>query len=346
MTPPLVSIIVPCYNEQATIRLLLDSLYAQTYPRAQLEVILADGLSTDNTRTEISSFQQGHPDLRVHLVDNPKRIIPAGLNCAIQAAAGEIIVRMDAHSIPYPDYVERCVAALQAGQGDNVGGVWEILPAGEDWLAQAIAAAAAHPLGVGDARYRLGGQAQAVDTVPFGAFRCSLFQHIGCFDETLLTNEDYEFNTRVRQSGGVVWFDPDIRSRYFARRTISDLARQYWRYGYWKARMIRRYPKTIRWRQLLPPLFMLSLLLLGLAVLLGPAMGLRLASLFSHAARLVLVVELSLYSFILLSAGVQMALKKNELSFVIGIPLAVAAMHFSWGSAFLWSLLKLLVLNR
>ena len=99
-----------------------------------------------------------------------------------------------------------------------------------------------------------------MDTVPFGAFRRSLIDKIGLFDETLLTNEDYEFNTRIRQSGGRVWLDPEIVTVYYARSTLRDLARQYWRYGYWKFRMLRRYPDTLRWRQALPPLFVASLI--------------------------------------------------------------------------------------
>ena len=127
-------------------------------------------------------------------------------------------------------------------------------------MAQSIAAAASHPLGVGDALYRHASKASQVDTVPFGAFKRELLALVGFFDESLLTNEDYEFNTRIRKSGGTIWLDPAIRSVYFARPTLAALARQYSRYGFWKWRMLRRYPETLRWRQGLPPLFVLSLL--------------------------------------------------------------------------------------
>ena len=131
---PLVSIIVPCYNEQATIRLLLEAIHSQTTPRQALEVVIADGMSTDGTREEILAFMVSHPDLEVRVVDNLAGTIPAGLNRAIEEAEGTYIVRLDAHSKPYPDYVERCVSDLEAGRGDNVGGVWEIQPA-DDRLA-------------------------------------------------------------------------------------------------------------------------------------------------------------------------------------------------------------------
>jgi succinoglycan biosynthesis protein ExoA len=186
---PIVSIVVPCYNEQSTIRLLLDALYAQTYPCSELEVIIADGRSTDRTREQIAAFQVEHPDLKVRVVDNRKRTIPAGLNCAIAAAQGRFIVRLDAHSAPDPDYVARCVADLLQGRGDVVGGFWEIQPRGKSWQARSIVVAAAHPLGVGDVRYRLGGHSQLVDTVPFGAFLRALVERVGPFDETLLTTK-------------------------------------------------------------------------------------------------------------------------------------------------------------
>ncbi len=323
---PLVSIIIPCYNEELTIHLLLDAIYSQTFPRSAMEVVIADGMSVDHTRQRVAAFQQEHPDLAVRLVDNPQRVIPAALNRAIRAASGEYILRLDAHSLPHPDYVERCVAALRSGAGDNVGGIWEIRPGGKGWLSRGIAVAASHPLGVGDAHYRHAGQAQAVDTVPFGAYHRSLVERVGLYDERLLTNEDYEFNTRVRQSGGVVWLDPAIRSAYFARPDLVALARQYGRYGFWKARMLRSYPTTLRWRQALPPLFVFGLLVLTLL------------SIWIALFRWLLAAEVLIYLVVLLAAGLQTAFGRKDLSMILSVPLAVATMHLAWGGAFLWSL--------
>lgn len=324
---PKVSVIVPCYNEQSTIRLLLTALYEQTFPRAEMEVILADGMSTDGTRAEISAFQKDFPDLDVRVVDNTLRNIPSGVNRAIEAACGEIILRSDAHSKPYPDYVENSVKALEAGCGDNVGGVWEIHPGAQTWTAESIAAAAAHKLGVGDAMYRLAAQASEVDTVPFGSFRRSLIEKIGPYNESLLTNEDYEFNARIRKSGGRVWLDPSIRSIYFARSTFMELMRQYWRYGYWKWRMLRHFPDTLRWRQALPPLFVLSLI------------GLALISALVPIVSWLLIAEIALYFFVLLIAGIHASLKQRKPYLLFGLPLAISVMHTSWGSGFLWSML-------
>ena len=332
--PPFVSVIVPCYNEQATIRFLLDALFAQTYPRAQMEVVIADALSQDNTRQELSVFQQEHPDFVLHVVDNARHTIPSGLNLAIAEAHGEIIIRLDAHSMPIPEYVERCVSALESGRGDNVGGVWMIRPGGDGWVAESIAAAAAHPLGVGDAMYRLKANAGAVDTVPFGAFRRELIQRIGGFDETLLANEDYEFNTRIRRSGGIVWLDPQIRSTYFARASLIELARQYWRYGFWKFEMLRRYPGTLRWRQALPPLFAASLIFFVLF------------SFFFALAGWMLLFEIFIYLLVLMAAGIHLFLRQRRPLLVPGLMLAIAVMHLSWGSGFLWSLVSTLFTNH
>ncbi len=329
--PPTVSVIVPCYNEARTIRLLLQALYEQTYPRERIEVVIADGMSTDGTRREIAAFSETHPDLPIRLVDNPQRHIPAALNRALEAARGEIIVRMDAHALPHRDYLARCVADLQAERGDNVGGVWEILPGADTHISRAIALAAAHPLGVGDARYRHAERASAVDTVPFGAFYRSLVERIGPFDERLLTNEDYEFNARIRQSGGTVWLDPAIRARYYARPTLRALARQYWRYGFWKWRMLRRYPATLRWRQGLPPLFVLLLLFLPLLSIWLPAM------------RLLWLIQVGTYLLALAFVALWTAWRQRSLLIGLSTALAIGVMHLSWGSAFLWSMVQSLL---
>lgn len=325
---PLVSIIVPCFNEQKTIGKLLDAIHAQTFPKPALEVIIADGMSTDGTRAEINAFAVAHPDLILRIVDNPKRNIPAGLNCALKSAQGEIIIRLDAHSMPHPDYVQRCVDDLQADLGTNVGGVWEISPGASTWVARSIAVAAAHPLGVGDALYRHAEQPAVVDTVPFGAFKRDLLAQIGYFDETLLTNEDYEFNARIRQAGGRIWLDPAIRSVYIARATFTSLAKQYFRYGFWKWRMLRRYPGTLRWRQALPPLFVLSLVVTGMLGFFLPLFW------------VLLLGVVILYGAILVAVAILAAFKRRQPYLAPGLPLAISVMHISWGSGFIWSMIK------
>ena len=326
---PEVSIIIPCFNEEGTIGSLLKAVYEQSYPRVEIEVIIADGNSTDDTREVIKDFANEHMDLSITVLDNPKRNIPTGLNLAIKAGSGPYILRLDAHSIPAADYVYLCINALKKRQGDIVGGVWEIRPGGDDWISRSIAAAASHPIGVGDARYRIGGHAHEVDTVPFGAYHRGLVNRIGAYDENLLSNEDYEFSVRAQQAGGVIWMDPKISSIYFSRPTYKSLAKQYWRYGYWKLRMLLRYPETFRWRQLA-----------GVFVLTWPILGLL--SIWFPLARWAITLEAILYGLILTYAGIQSAITKNDLAYIVGVPLAVSIMHFSWGTAFLWSAIEFL----
>ena len=323
-----VSVIIPCYNEEATIGLVLDALYHQTFPRDRFEVVIADGMSSDATRSVISEFHLNHPGLYITVVDNVARTIPSGLNLAIRNSSGRYIIRLDAHSIPDHVYITTCVELLNAGAGDNVGGMWIIKPGGEDWQARSIAEAATHPLAVGDARYRLGGEAQAVETVPFGAYRRDLISKIGGYNEALLTNEDYEFNVRIRQAGGVIWFDPKLWTTYIARSNFRELARQYWRYGYWKARMIKNYPSTLRWRQLLPPSFVLSILVLFLVGILVPY------------AWILLAIEIGVYLLVLLLVGTIGSIQKKSVGFALGLPVAISTMHVSWGTAFLYSLFQ------
>lgn len=322
---PEVSIIVPCYNEGETIHLLLDALLQQNYPTAQMEVVIADAMSEDCTRSKIADFANSHPDLKITIVDNLARTIPAGVNAAAKAAGGKFLVRMDAHSVPDREYVATSIRLLKDGIAENVGGVWEICPGEDTCIARSIAAAAAHPLGAGDALYRIAKKAAYVETVPFGAFRKDTFEKVGRFDESLLSNEDYEFNTRIHLNGGRVWLDPQIHSKYFARKTLRQLARQYWRYGFWKYKMLKRYPDSLRWRQAIPPVFTFLILLLALL------------SIFSGFARIILASGLGFYFAVLLIFSSIESFKRKNICYLLMI-FPILIMHFSWGGGFLSSI--------
>jgi GT2 family glycosyltransferase len=151
---------------------------------------------------------------------------------------------------------------------------------------------------------------------------------VGEFDETLLTNEDYEFNVRLRNAGGIVWFNPAIRSVYYARSNLVALARQYARYGFWKTRMLRRYPGTLRWRQALPPLFILSLLFLSIA------------SLFTPLALYALSLQMGIYVMVTLAAALLETIRRKDVGLLFGFPIAIWTMHFSWGTSFLRGILS------
>lgn len=322
-----VSVVVPCYNEEKTIQLLLQAVIDQSFKTEKLEVVIADAISTDKTRDRILEFSKNNPSLIIRIVDNLKRTIPTAVNLAANSAKGEYLVRLDAHSIPNKDYILNSVNLLKSGKAQNVGGIWEICPGDDTCVAKAIARAASHPLGAGDAGYRISTQAGFVDTVPFGAFKKEDFISLGGFDEDLLSNEDYEFNTRLRQKGGKVWLDPAIRSKYYARKNLQELGRQYWRYGFWKNRMLRKYPQSLRWRQAIPPLFVLFIVLFGIL------------SFFMPFSRIILRTGVGFYLFALILSSCIESVKKKDGCYM-KMALAFATIHFSWGGGFLFSFIS------
>jgi len=321
-----VSVVIPCFNEQRFISAVLRNLVSQ-YDRESYEIIVVDGRSTDSTCQVVKEFAQGNPELRIRLVDNPARNIPAALNLGIAAAAGEIIVRMDAHSVPSDGYVRRCVEHLSAGIISVVGMPWHIKSGADSITARAIALAVAHPFGIGDAQYRLQTVApRLVDTVPFGAFKKSLWKELGGFNEDLLANEDYDFNYRVRKRGGQVLLDPAEHCDYYARVSLRELAGQYSRYGHWKAQMVKLHPRSLRVRHLVAPALVLYLLFFGLlSIWWSPAFWAFLAV---------------LGAYVLCSAFFALALagRTREWRLLPIISASFFCIHGAWGLSFLWGL--------
>ena len=326
-----VSVIIPCYNEERFIGKALENL-ADQYPADSYEIILVDGNSEDRTREVIAEFQKANPKLAIKLIDNPARNIPTALNLGIAAAKGEIIARVDAHAAPSFNYIRRCVEVLDEGNAEVVGMPCVVQPGAETTMAQAIALAVSHPFGIGDARYRLNdGRAaqEEVDTVAFACFRKTLWTSLGGYDENLLTNEDYDFNYRARASGNRVLLDRAAHCDYFARATLKGLASQYFRYGVWKARMIRQQPKSIKLRHLVAPGFVASLLtLVSIGFWLRPAW-------------LMLGFELVAYCGAALAFAFQAARKKGAGAGVMfTLPFVFFTIHFSWGASFLFGLVR------
>ncbi|MGH9966487.1 MAG: glycosyltransferase family 2 protein [Pyrinomonadaceae bacterium] len=326
-----VSVVIPCYNEANFIAKVLENL-ADQYESDRYEIIVVDGRSEDRTRDEIEAFKSTRSELSVVLVDNPARNIPAALNLGIAAARGEIIARMDAHAVPPLGYVRRCVEVLRQDQTGVVGMPCRVRPGANTLMARAIAAAVSHAFGIGDAKYRLGegGPPQeAVDTVAFACFRKSLWKQLGGFNESLLTNEDYDFNYRVRRHGQQVILDRSGHCDYFARTTLRDLAAQYFRYGHWKAQMVKLLPRSIRVRHWIAPAFVVSLVVLTLAGLVW------------QVAWWLLLVELSFYLLLALGAGWQAARRLGgDLALTLVMPVVFATIHLTWGISFLISLVS------
>lgn len=326
---PRVSVVIPCFNEERHIGKVLENLVGQ-YEAEEFEIVIVDGMSEDSTREVVSRFVAENPQLCVRLVDNPRRHIPAALNRGIEAARGQFIVRMDAHSVPSHDYVRRLVELLEKGEAEVCGMPWRIEPGANTLVARAIAQAVAHPFGIGDAKYRQANlsSSQLVDTVPFGAFSRKLWQEVGGFDEQLLANEDYDFYYRIRSRGGRVRLDASGYSSYYARATFGDLAHQYFRYGRWKAEMLKRHPRSIRLRQLVAPAFVLSLLSLS-------ALGI-----FWTPALYLLLLTVASYSLLAAVFAARLAAKGRDFKLAFVLPGVFFIIHSAWGSGFLLSFLR------
>jgi glycosyltransferase involved in cell wall biosynthesis len=245
---PYVTIAMPCLDEERYIEACLRSVLAQNYPAERLEILVADGGSTDRTRAIVERVAAEAP--RIVLVDNPARLQAAGLNEAIRRSRGDVIVRMDVHAEYAPDYVRKCVEVLERTGADNVGGAQRAHATTP--FQRALCAALESPLGVGGARYRSEANEGFVDTVFLGAFSRKVFEEVGLYDPRAITNEDAELNQRIRAAGGRVYLSRDIVVHYSPRDSARKLARQYYRYGRGRARTLLKHRRLVSIRPFIP----------------------------------------------------------------------------------------------
>jgi hypothetical protein len=253
------------------------------------------------------------------------------MNTGIRAATGDVIVRIDGHSIPKSDYIRRAVAHLQDPKAGVIGGVWEIVPGAATLRARAIALAVGSRLGSGGAAYRHGDAQKTprdVDTVPFGCYTRALWKKLNGYDDDLLVVEDGDFNYRVRQAGYRVILDPGIRCTYFPRRRMRTLGHQYLRYGWWKIPMLIRHPGAVRIRQLIPLGFVTTVVLLAIA------------SVFTPVAQAILLALLGVYAAAVLGSALYVARRASDLRLWLPVAAAFAIIHFAWGLGGLTHLLS------
>jgi glycosyltransferase involved in cell wall biosynthesis len=245
---PFVTIAMPCFNEEAYIEACIASVQAQDYPRDRIEILVADGRSTDRTRAVLAALTASDPRIRV--IDNPERLQAAGMNRIIADASGDLIVRMDVHCEYAPSYVRSCVEVMQRTGADNVGGAQRARARSR--FQKALCAALDSPLGVGGAAYRSSDREGYVDTVFLGAFRRAVFEQVGVYDPRAVTNEDAELNQRLLACGGRIYLSRDIEVYYYPRDSFRSLARQYFKYGQGRARTLLKHRTLPTVRPLLP----------------------------------------------------------------------------------------------
>ncbi len=311
---PFVSVILPILNEERYLRDCVTSILNQDY-QGEFEVVLAVAPSKDRTR-EIAD-QIHRENSRVVVVDNPSGRTAAGLNAALGASRGSIVVRVDGHSQIPRDYISIAVQLLATTGAVNVGGM--MAAEGVTRFEKAVAGAMRSPLGVGASRFHTGGAAGEVDTVYLGVFDKAALQAIGGFDERFTRAQDWELNFRLRSQGGVIYFDPRLRVSYRPRPTLGALAKQYFEYGRWRRVVSRRHKGTINYRYLAPPV--------ALAGFLGSLiLGTLLHSVF-------LIPALVYILFVALAAT---AIAENVVQYIFLLTV-IPTMHFSWGAGFLTS---------
>ena len=234
----------------------VEAVLAQEY-HGDVEVWIAVAQSTDSTSSVVDDLVNQHSN--VFRVENPAGITPAGLNVAIAASSGDVIVRVDGHVRLCGGYIQQAVQTLIDTGAANVGG--RQVAVGSTRFEKAVAAVMMSPVGSGGATYRSGGEPGPTDTVFLGAFQRSAGEQVGWFDESLIRNQDYELNIRLRDAGGVVWFDPRLVVEYEPRSSFRAVARQYFDYGRFKAIVLRMHSSSLRLRQLVPPVATVATLL-------------------------------------------------------------------------------------
>lgn len=312
----MVSLVMPVRNERGYIAKCVDQVLRQDYPAERLEVIVADGLSDDGTRDILRDLAVREPRLRV--IDNPGRIVSTGLNAAIAAAAGEIILRLDGHAEVAPDFVRQNVLLLdEHPEAWSVGG--PIQHVGTTAFGQAVAVAMSHPLGVGNAKHRYADYEGYVEGAQFPAIRRWVFDRVGNFDEVLVRNQDDEFNFRMTQAGAKIYISPRVKYAYFVRDSVRKLARQYFQYSFWRLPVLKKHRRPTTLRQLAPTLFYATMIV-------GAAVGIALKNVWIAAALP------AAYLIALLGVGLLLVPRLGP-AVALRVPVAILVMHasYAWG---------------
>lgn len=329
----MLSVICPIYNEEKYIGTCIESILAQDYPKDDLEVIFADGMSTDRTRAIVVEYAAKYPFIQ--LIDNPKRIVPPALNAAIDASHGDIIMRLDAHASYEPNYFTAIAAALDKYGADNAGSVCKTDVLNKTPKALAIREVLSHPLGVGNSAFRTGiDGVREVDTVPFGCWRRSVFSRFGKYDERLVRNQDIELNKRIKAGGGKIVIIPDTHCTYYARETFSKLAKNNYGNGKWNILTVyyTHQLKSLSLRHFIPLIFVMSLLL--------PAI----VGFFWHPMWWLGAASLIAYTLVVSVISAKIAITKH-LSFTYLLA-SFFVLHLSYGWGSLMGLLKLPFIKR
>jgi cellulose synthase/poly-beta-1,6-N-acetylglucosamine synthase-like glycosyltransferase len=328
----LLSIVVPCRNEEKYIGECLSSIVKNDYPKNKLEVLVVDGMSEDGTREIIKEYSK--KNAFVTLIDNPKKITPVAMNIGIKESRGDYVLILSSHSKIGKNFLRINLESIEKYAVDCVGGILITLSANNSLTSKAIAFAISNPFGVGNSYFRIGSkESKYVDTVPFGCYRKEVFKKIGFFDEELIRNQDDEFNMRLIKNDGKILLVPDIVSYYYARDSIVKLWKMYFQYGYFKPLVSLKIGAVLTTRQVIPAAFIGSLVI-----------SLVLSIMFKQLFW-IFVLILSLYLTFDLFFSLQIVIEKG-LNYLPILPIVFSTLHLSYGIGYLRGIWDFIVLKK
>jgi len=320
---PLVSFVIPMYNESQNITGCLDAILTQDYPQDKIEILVVDGMSSDGSREKVLAYVNNHQNIR--LLDNPDRLTPKGLNIGVKHARGEVIIILGAHTKIKRDFVRLNIHYMQEKGVPCVGGTQ--INIGKTYIQQAIGHVMGSPFGITSAPYRYRRRECFVDTVVYAAYKRELFDEVGYFDEDCMVSEDAEFNWRVRKAGHRIFYSPRIVTYYVPRENLPKLIKQFFRYGILRVNVFKKHVDAIRFLHLVPSIFIVA------------ALGTGFGALFSKTALWAFLSLISLYGFFVIIASISTSFRHGW-RFLPVFPFIFMALHFSWGLGFLAGLFK------
>lgn len=321
----LVTVVIPCRNEEQYIANCVESILNQGYQN--LELLVVDGMSDDKTLDVLKRYSG---DQRLQILKNTEKVTPIALNLGIEHANGDIVIIFGAHAEMLPDYIEKCMRTFQIDEQIGcVGGVLYQLH--ENLKAKWISNAMSSPFGVGNAHFRTGLKSGYVDTVAFGAYKKEVFYKIGLFDASLVRNQDDEFNYRLIQSGYKIYLNHEIKSNYYVRSSFMKLYKQYFQYGYWKVFVNKKHKTVTTYRQLVPAVFVASLVV-------GVVLALISATLcWVYFSGILLYFGMSVF----------FAIKKtSSIQDVFGVIWSFLLLHIGYGLGYWKGFFEFIVLNK
>jgi glycosyltransferase involved in cell wall biosynthesis len=315
---PFVSAIVPCRNEEKFIARCLDSVILQEYPKENLEILAVDGQSRDKTREIILGYARKYSYIKI--LDNPKKFTPMAMNLGIKAAKGEIVMKLDAHTIYDKNYILKCALGLDKYHADNVGGVLRSEASRNTLVARAIAVSLASKFGAGNSYVKIGvEEPKWVDAVAFGCFKKETLERVGLYDERMVRSQDFELNQRLRANGGKILLLPDAVGIYYPSSTLKSFFKHNFSDGLWVTYPLKFGKFVFSWRHLLPLFFVLSLIILSVLAY------------FSKFFLFIFICEVGLYIAVNLYSSAKLAWANKKFGFLFVLPIVFLARHLGYG---------------